>query len=188
MLVYTTYVHNYIVHKRLSQLKGKQLTVWCYMHLKQFTQTNHLHIQSIFSHQWSSQKVVLKWKNLATTADNMNLVDATNQNQASICTFGKIICRRVDCCHNKGEPSGALRRFTTKWQQQYATQSSSYGCSNSTGKDGISELMFILINHVIRQHEGINTLWPYVYCNFRFSCVIDLLLHLQDKLTHFPID
>ena len=66
-----------------------------------------------------------------------NFLDATNQNSASICTLGKNTSRWVTC-HNKGEPSGALRRLTTKSRQQYAT------LFNSTEKDSITELSFWL--------------------------------------------
>ena len=54
------------------------------MRLKEFTQTNHLHLQSNFSHQWFTQKMVLN--GLYDIS-----FDATNQNPASICIFENVI-------------------------------------------------------------------------------------------------
>ena len=48
-----TYLDNALQNK-ISQRFGVML-------LKEFVQTNHLHLQSNVSHQWSTQKLVLKW-------------------------------------------------------------------------------------------------------------------------------
>ena len=107
----------------------------------------------ICSHQWFTQKRVFNGKSFSKTTDTMNgtiLFDATNQNPASICTLKNNTSRwRLLIQLLKGEPSGSLNVPYVALQRHCDSSMphcSSYGCSNSTGKDSINELFCYPLN------------------------------------------
>ena len=116
-----------------------------------------MHLQSNFSHQWFTQKVVLKWKNLAKPptpwmGPDLGRCSANQQPCSFYLHFGKILRHQVDCwfsCHNKGEPRP--KRCLTSVYNEITTaichaHCSSYDCSMQLPVQGntysISELSF----------------------------------------------
>ena len=60
------------------------------MHLKQFTQINHLQLQSIFSMVYSESGLKVEKSNKTTeTMNGTTWDDVANQNPAYICTLEK---------------------------------------------------------------------------------------------------
>ena len=113
-------------------IKGQKRQRFRVIHLKELTQTNHLHLQSHFSYHTESGLNVEK-SSKTTDTKKRTIFAATNQKPASICTLEKYHVTESTAgsaviTKESQSPSGALRWSTMKWRH-----CSSRGCSDNTG-------------------------------------------------------